>query len=288
MSSEEHGAVLITGASSGIGRAATLYLAERGYHVVGTSRSMERLEGLLEEARRRHLPVSGAELDINSDGAVERVVPELASRHGGIGVLVNNAGYGLWGPIGSLSTRELAAQFETNVFAVHRLIRAALPDMLEQRRGTIVNVSSVLGRIATPFKRRVRVKQVCPGGTERVAENGALALWRAGGRGGAGAVQDRVHQQPGHSRKRRRRRLGLCPLRPAVQAAQPGHAQKGRRPCEGGPGHTQDHTLKASRIPISGKRRGAPGRTGRTAAAREAVPVPDGPVYYEIGLGAGR
>ena len=151
MSSEERGAVLITGASSGIGRASAMYLAERGYRVVGTSRSMERLEGLLKEARRRHLPVSGAELDINSDGAVERVVPEMASRHGGFGVLVNNAGYGLWGPIGSLSTRELAAQFETNVFAVHRLIRAALPDMLEQRRGTIVNVSSVLGRIATPF-----------------------------------------------------------------------------------------------------------------------------------------
>ena len=151
MSSEEHGAVLITGASSGIGRAAALYLAERGYRVVGTSRSMERLEGLLEEARRRHLPVSGAELDINSDSAVERVVPELASRYGGIGVLVNNAGYGLWGPIGSLSPRELAAQFETNVFAAHRLIRVALPDMLERRRGTIINISSVLGRLATPF-----------------------------------------------------------------------------------------------------------------------------------------
>ena len=143
--------MLITGASSGIGRAAALYLAERGYRVVGTSRSMERLEGLLDEARRRHLPVSGAELDINSDGAVERVVPELASRHGGIGVLVNNAGYGLWGPVGSLSPRELAAQFETNVFAAHRLIRAVVPDMLERRRGTIINISSVLGRLATPF-----------------------------------------------------------------------------------------------------------------------------------------
>ena len=151
MSIEEHGAVLITGASSGIGRAAALYLAERGYRVVGTSRSMERLEGLLDEARRRHLPVSGAELDINSDGDVERVVPDLASRHGGIGVLVNNAGYGLWGPVGSLSPRELAAQFETNVFAAHRLIRAVVPDMLERRRGTIINISSVLGRLATPF-----------------------------------------------------------------------------------------------------------------------------------------
>ena len=143
--------MLITGASSGIGRASALYLAERGFRVVGTSRSKERLEGLLEEARSRNLPVAGAVLDINSDADVERVVPDLASRHGGFGVLVNNAGYGLWGPVGSLSSDELAAQFETNVFAGHRLTRAVLPEMLQRRRGTIINISSVLGRLATPF-----------------------------------------------------------------------------------------------------------------------------------------
>ncbi len=151
MSSEEHGAVLITGASSGIGRAAALYLAERGYRVVGTSRSMKRLEGLLDEASRRSLPVSGVKLDINSDAEVERVMPVLADRHGAFGALVNNAGYGLWGPVGSLSSSELAAQFETNVFAAHRMTRAVLPEMLERRRGTIINISSVLGRLATPF-----------------------------------------------------------------------------------------------------------------------------------------
>ncbi len=151
MSSEDHGAVLITGASSGIGRAAALYLAERGYRVVGTSRSMKRLEGLLDEANGRSLPVSGVKLDINSDEEVERMMPDLASRHGGFGVLVNNAGYGLWGPVGSLTTSELASQFETNVFAAHRMIRAVLPEMLERRKGTIINVSSVLGRLGTPF-----------------------------------------------------------------------------------------------------------------------------------------
>lgn len=151
LSSEEHGAVLITGASSGIGRASAIYLAERGYRVVGTSRSMKRLQGLLDEASRRSLPVWGAELDINSDEDVERMMPDLASRHGGFGVLVNNAGYGLWGPVGNLSSHELAAQFETNVFAAHRMTRAVLPGMLERRRGTIINVSSVLGRLGTPF-----------------------------------------------------------------------------------------------------------------------------------------
>ncbi len=151
MSSEEHGAVLITGASSGIGRVSALYLAERGFHVVGTSRALPRLAGLLDDARRRGLPVYGAELDVNCDADVERAMPELAERHGPIGALVNNAGYGLWGPVGSLSSDELAAQFETNVFAVHRMIRAVLPEMLERRSGTIVNISSVLGRLGTPF-----------------------------------------------------------------------------------------------------------------------------------------
>ena len=151
MPSEEHGAVLITGASSGIGRASALYLAERGFRVVGTSRALPRLAGLLDDVRRRGLPVYGAELDVNCDADVERAMPELAERHGPIGALVNNAGYGLWGPIGSLSSDELAAQFETNVFAVHRMIRAVLPEMLERRSGTIVNISSVLGRLGTPF-----------------------------------------------------------------------------------------------------------------------------------------
>ena len=150
-STPTHHTVLITGASSGIGRAAALYLAERGYPVVGTSRSLPRLAGLLGDARRRELPVYGAELDVNSDAAVERAMPQLAERHGPIGALVNNAGYGLWGPAAILSSDELRAQFETNLFAAQRLIRAVLPAMLERRSGTIINISSVLGRLGTPF-----------------------------------------------------------------------------------------------------------------------------------------
>ena len=145
------GNVLITGASAGIGRATALFLAERGYNVIATSREASRLDGLHEDAAERGVAVTGVELDINSDEAVSLVVPELIQRHGAIDALVNNAGFGLWGPVEALSDAELKNQFEANFFAAVRMMQAVLPAMIEQRRGTIVNISSVLGRMGTPF-----------------------------------------------------------------------------------------------------------------------------------------
>jgi short-subunit dehydrogenase len=143
--------VLITGASSGIGKVTCLYLAEKGYNVIGTSRSSSRLGDLYSEADQRGVIVHGLELDINSDSEVQRVMPEVFNQYGDIHALVNNAGYGLWGPIESLSIDEMRAQFETNVFAVLRMTQAVLPGMIERRAGKIINISSVLGRLATPF-----------------------------------------------------------------------------------------------------------------------------------------
>ena len=143
--------MLITGASAGIGRATALYLAERGYNVIATSRDASRLDGLHEEAAERGATVTGVELDVNSDGDVSQIMPELIAQHGAIDVLVNNAGFGLWGPVEVLSDAEMKSQFETNFFAAVRMMQSVLPAMIEQRHGTIVNVSSVLGRIGTPF-----------------------------------------------------------------------------------------------------------------------------------------
>ena len=143
--------ILITGASSGIGKATAVYLAERGYHVIGTSRSAARLEDLQKEASKRNLAIAAIELDINSDDDVDAVVPSLIERLGPIDVLVNNAGYGLWGPVENLSIDELKAQFEANFFGAVRLIKAVLPEMIGRRSGTIINISSVEGRLATPF-----------------------------------------------------------------------------------------------------------------------------------------
>ena len=143
--------VLVTGASSGIGRATALYLAARGYSVIGTSRSMARLAELQTEASKSGLSFTAVELDINSDEDVDKVLPRLMEEFGAIDVLVNNAGYGLWGPVEALTVAEVKDQFETNFFAAVRLINAVLPTMLSRCRGTIINISSVEGRLATPF-----------------------------------------------------------------------------------------------------------------------------------------
>ena len=112
--------VLITGASSGIGEAAALYLADRGYSVIGTSRCIGRLAKLQNEALNRGHPVTTVELDINSDADVLRVFTRLKESHGAVDILVNNAGYGLWGPVESLSLAQINTLFETNFFAAVR------------------------------------------------------------------------------------------------------------------------------------------------------------------------
>ncbi|MCH9039677.1 MAG: SDR family oxidoreductase [Chloroflexi bacterium] len=143
--------VLITGASSGIGRVTAIHLAERGFHVIATSRSLDRLEPLHNEMVERRLALTPVELDINKNEGVNRVMPGVIAEHGPIDVLVNNAGYGLWGPLQTLSISEMKTMFETNFFGVVRMIHSVLPGMIERRDGVIVNVSSVLGRMGTPF-----------------------------------------------------------------------------------------------------------------------------------------
>ena len=145
------GTVLVTGASAGIGRVTCLWLAERGYTVVGTSRELGRLGGLFDDAEGRGLRVWGVELDVNSDESVGEVMPGLIEQFGGVDALVNNAGFGVWGPIESLSVDELKLQFEANFFGAVRMIQATLPGMVSRGSGRIVNISSVLGRIGTPF-----------------------------------------------------------------------------------------------------------------------------------------
>ena len=143
--------VLVTGASTGIGRATSIYLGEKGFTVIGTSRRLDRLEGTSADASDKGFSFEAYELDINDGHAVDRAMADLLERYGRIDVLVNNAGYGLWGPLGTITTNELRTQYETNVFAVHRLTRHVLPGMLANGRGKIINISSVLGRLSTPF-----------------------------------------------------------------------------------------------------------------------------------------
>ena len=142
--------VLITGTSSGIGKATALHLARRGYHVLATSRQLVRLDELTSMAWSESLSISGYQLDVNDPASVEQVVPAILDEVGGLDALINNAGYGLWGCLEDLTLEEVKAQFETNLYAVLRMSQAVLPHMRERRNGSIVNVGSVLGRIGIP------------------------------------------------------------------------------------------------------------------------------------------
>lgn len=150
MSSPPSKAVLITGASSGIGEVTAIHLARRGYNVLATSRQLTRLDGLIAQAQADSLTISAYQLDVNDPASVGDVVPRIIADAGGLDALINNAGYILWGCLEDLSLDELKAEFETNLFAVLRMSQAVLPHMRERRRGTIVNVGSIAGQIGSP------------------------------------------------------------------------------------------------------------------------------------------
>jgi NAD(P)-dependent dehydrogenase (short-subunit alcohol dehydrogenase family) len=142
--------VLITGATAGIGKAAALRLASRGHHVIATGRNTAGLEQVRRSAKGR---LDTLTVDVTSSASVDGARGEVEALAGsnGLDVLINNAGYTVAGPLESVSDADLKAQFETNVFGPMRMIRAFLPGMRERKRGRIINISSVVGRVALPF-----------------------------------------------------------------------------------------------------------------------------------------
>jgi len=136
--------VLITGCSSGIGRATALRLARAGWTVYATARRVESIADLA-SAGCHLLP-----LDVTDDASMTHVVQTIEAEHGSIGVLVNNAGYSESGAVEEITSDRLRRQFETNVFGVHRLIQLVLPGMRRQGWGKIVNLSSMGGKLTFP------------------------------------------------------------------------------------------------------------------------------------------
>jgi NAD(P)-dependent dehydrogenase (short-subunit alcohol dehydrogenase family) len=134
---------LVTGASSGIGRAAALALVDAGFAVVGTSRNAANAEPLA--------GVTFLDLDVASDESVRSLVEEVIERFGRIDVLVNNAGVGAVGAGEESSINQTKEVFDINVFGLIRMTNAVLPHMRAQGSGRVVNVSSVLGLIPAPF-----------------------------------------------------------------------------------------------------------------------------------------
>ena len=134
---------LVTGASSGIGKAAALALVEAGFEVVGTSRDTSGVT--------RRDGVTFLDLDVASDKSVTAVVERVIERFGRIDVLVNNAGIGSIGAAEESSVAQAQSVFDINVFGVMRMVKEVLPHMRAQGRGRIINLSSVVGFLPAPY-----------------------------------------------------------------------------------------------------------------------------------------
>jgi NAD(P)-dependent dehydrogenase (short-subunit alcohol dehydrogenase family) len=142
--------VLITGATDGLGKAAALLLAERGYRVFAAGRSAEKRAQLDARARQQKLPLESLEMDVCDDSSVKSAVAAVYRKAGTIDVLINNAGLVYVGAVEDLRMEDWRRQFETNFFGVLRVTQAVLPHMRERRKGRILMMSSVSGFVTPP------------------------------------------------------------------------------------------------------------------------------------------
>ena len=142
---------LVTGSATGIGYEIAIHLAKNGFRTYASMRNLQKANGIREIAKNENLPLSVIQLDVIDDITITKAIDTIIKESGRIDILVNNAGYGLVGSIEDMSVEEFKAQYETNVFGVFRVTKAVLPYMRKQHSGSIINISSIAGRIALPL-----------------------------------------------------------------------------------------------------------------------------------------
>jgi NAD(P)-dependent dehydrogenase (short-subunit alcohol dehydrogenase family) len=143
---------VVTGSSSGIGYETSLLLARNQFATYASMRNLKKSDELLNIAAKERIPLKVIQLDVNDDSSVNDAIDTIVKENGGIDVLVNNAGYDLFGSLEELAIEEIKGQFETNFFGLIRGCKAVIPTMRKQGSGTIVNISSLGGRIGLmPF-----------------------------------------------------------------------------------------------------------------------------------------
>ncbi len=141
---------VVTGTSSGIGFETALALAREGYYTYATMRNTAKGDKLKELSSKESLKIDVLELDVDNENSAKTAIKHILDQKQRIDVLVNNAGWVLWGCVEDVSVDEFKTQFETNFFSIIRLIQEVGPTMRNQGSGTIVNISSVVGRIGFP------------------------------------------------------------------------------------------------------------------------------------------
>lgn len=135
--------VLITGASSGIGKSVGEYLTQKGFKVYGTSRNPDNYPAT-------KFPILA--LDVKKNDTIEQTVKTIIANEGQLDVLINNAGAGITGPIEEIPEAEIKANFDTNFFGPINVIKAVLPQMRQQNSGLIINVTSIAGYMGLPYR----------------------------------------------------------------------------------------------------------------------------------------
>ena len=140
---------VVTGSNSGIGLATAVALARASHTVVAAMRNLERGAEIRKIAEEEKLAVHVAKLDVDDDASVREAFTEVVARHGPIDVLVNNAGVPGGGPVEETTIAHFRQVMETNFFGGLRCIKAVIPSMRERRKGTIVNITSIAGRLAS-------------------------------------------------------------------------------------------------------------------------------------------
>lgn len=135
--------ILVTGASSGIGKSIATFLQEKGYTVFGTSRNPKNQESFSFEL---------IALDVLKVDTIQKAVDYIVKKEGRLDVLINNAGMGITGPIEDTPTDEMRAVFNTNLFGAVDVMKAVLPQMRKQKSGFILNVTSIAGYMGLPFR----------------------------------------------------------------------------------------------------------------------------------------
>ena len=135
--------ILITGGSSGIGKAVGEFLHHKGFIVYGTSRNPERISNSI-------FPL--LQLDVRNTDGIQLAVTEIIQKSGRIDVVVNNAGVGITGPLEEIPTQEIKNNFETNLFGPIEVMKAVLPQMRLQKSGLIINITSIAGYMGLPYR----------------------------------------------------------------------------------------------------------------------------------------
>lgn len=143
---------LVTGSSSGIGYETSLLLARNRFVTYASMRNLKKGDELIKIASQETIPLKVIELDVNDHVSVNDAIDTILKENGRIDVLVNNAGYSVFGSLEELCLEEIKDQFETNFFGAVRAAKAVIPAMRKQSSGTIVNVSSIGGKVGLlPF-----------------------------------------------------------------------------------------------------------------------------------------